>query len=194
MNNLMMEPCFREKSKWTSSRKEAVLRAKKYLHEELVDQIPVLADLRRALEELAVFQAPPATSVPAPLVIEHVATIHEAIVKAATTPEGAWAALIERQKACMCPQGTPVLGAAAPTVASPVSPDPVMAEVAEALSSKATEDLVARPTCPVCGRAATKRCSRCKSEWYDSKECQVRDWARHKQTCEQVVEKLSKLS
>lgn len=193
LNNLMADPTFRAKSKWSSSRKESVLRAKRFLRDDIIDQIPVLADLKRSLEELTIFDAPPATSIPASVVIEHTATMRESILKAAQSPPGAWGELVKAQIAEMVPEKrVPEPGAAPP--ASPSPADSVIAEVAGALTSKATEDLVARPQCPVCGRPATKRCSRCKSEWYDSRECQVLDWTKHKTACEQIVEKLGKLS
>lgn len=34
--------------------------------------------------------------------------------------------------------------------------------------------------CALCSKEATKRCSRCKSTWYCSTECQKQDWKNHK--------------
>jgi predicted Zn-ribbon and HTH transcriptional regulator len=48
------------------------------------------------------------------------------------------------------------------------------------------------PTCAGCGLAASKRCSTCKSEWYCSKECQVKRWKQHKPMCKQLAD-LNKL-
>ena len=39
------------------------------------------------------------------------------------------------------------------------------------------------PKCANCGKDATQRCSRCKSEWYCSRECQVKRWKIHKELC-----------
>ena len=39
------------------------------------------------------------------------------------------------------------------------------------------------PKCANCGKDASQRCSRCKSEWYCSRECQVKRWKIHKQLC-----------
>lgn len=39
------------------------------------------------------------------------------------------------------------------------------------------------PKCAECGADATKRCSKCKSEWYCTRECQVKHWKAHKEMC-----------
>lgn len=44
--------------------------------------------------------------------------------------------------------------------------------------------LLRAPRCVVCGELATKRCSRCKHEWYCRRQCQVEHWPRHKKACD----------
>ncbi|XP_075985801.1 zinc finger MYND-type containing 10 [Anticarsia gemmatalis] len=41
--------------------------------------------------------------------------------------------------------------------------------------------------CAKCGDKATKKCSRCKSEWYCGRECQVQQWPKHKELCDQFA-------
>lgn len=48
------------------------------------------------------------------------------------------------------------------------------------------------PTCIKCGEIATKRCSRCQSAWYCSRECQVADWKGHKPSCDILQAELTK--
>ena len=38
-----------------------------------------------------------------------------------------------------------------------------------------------------CGKLANSRCSRCKSEWYCSKECQIKKWKEHKTVCKTLA-------
>ncbi|CAG5055031.1 unnamed protein product [Parnassius apollo] len=45
--------------------------------------------------------------------------------------------------------------------------------------------------CAECGDKASKKCSRCKTEWYCGRECQVQHWPKHKKICDQF-EKLNK--
>ncbi|CAB3229726.1 unnamed protein product [Arctia plantaginis] len=41
--------------------------------------------------------------------------------------------------------------------------------------------------CAKCGDKATKKCSRCKTEWYCGRECQVQQWPKHKEICDQFA-------
>ena len=43
------------------------------------------------------------------------------------------------------------------------------------------------PICAQCGKLANSRCSRCKSEWYCSKECQIKKWKEHKTVCKTLA-------
>jgi len=42
------------------------------------------------------------------------------------------------------------------------------------------------PKCASCGDPATQRCSKCKEEWYCSRECQLKRWKDHKKICAMV--------
>ena len=51
------------------------------------------------------------------------------------------------------------------------------------------EELVSGPPkCAVCGEPASKRCSRCRNEWYCGRECQVKQWKKHKPTCDIIAD------
>ncbi|XP_021207310.2 zinc finger MYND domain-containing protein 10 isoform X2 [Bombyx mori] len=41
--------------------------------------------------------------------------------------------------------------------------------------------------CAKCGEKACKKCSRCKTEWYCGRECQVQQWPKHKELCDQYA-------
>ena len=49
------------------------------------------------------------------------------------------------------------------------------------------EQLIDEPAkCAECGQPAPKRCSRCQSEWYCRRECQVKNWSKHKKACDMI--------
>lgn len=52
-----------------------------------------------------------------------------------------------------------------------------------AMQSHSIEKESLPPTCHVCAKPATNKCSRCKSTWYCSTECQKADWQKHKVSC-----------
>eukprot|EP00026_Physarum_polycephalum_P006047 Phypoly_transcript_06087.p1 GENE.Phypoly_transcript_06087~~Phypoly_transcript_06087.p1 ORF type:complete len:611 (+),score=75.80 Phypoly_transcript_06087:61-1833(+) len=75
-------------------------------------------------------------------------------------------------------------------------PDKSVAEYAEVLLTKVgtlsgeigtIERKCSSTTCEV-RSDKLKKCSQCSSAWYCSKECQVNDWAQHKQACMQLKE------
>lgn len=55
--------------------------------------------------------------------------------------------------------------------------------VSEVYTIENMEYFMDDPKCANCGKDATSRCSRCKSEWYCSRECQVKRWKSHKDMC-----------
>jgi hypothetical protein len=55
--------------------------------------------------------------------------------------------------------------------------------------SSAFEEFLEPPKCAKCGKPAGQRCSRCKSDWYCSRECQVASWKSHKPICDLLSKK-----
>lgn len=51
------------------------------------------------------------------------------------------------------------------------------------VSQKDLEALLDKKTCAKCGKHADLRCTRCKTTYYCSKECQKADWPTHKRSC-----------
>ena len=61
--NLVVDPNVRRRYHFTSYRKNVVLRIRKYLNETCVDQIPVLVDLQRSLDEMTLSDGPSAAEI-----------------------------------------------------------------------------------------------------------------------------------
>ena len=58
LHTLLSNPGCREKYQYTTWRKEQILKARKFLNEVLVDQIPPLSEVQRALDELSFLEPP----------------------------------------------------------------------------------------------------------------------------------------
>ena len=86
--NLLCEGSVRQRYPVHSFRKEQILRVRKYLNATLVDQLPVLADLQRVLDELVLMDAPAATAGSSSgfFVLEQVAEVRERMLKETDWP------------------------------------------------------------------------------------------------------------
>ena len=65
-----------------------------------------------------------------------------------------------------------------------IKPDEEMKEFEEVYNYHLLDEFMEKPTCGKCGKLATQRCSRCKTEWYCGRECQVQAWKSHKDVCD----------
>ncbi|GLE03505.1 hypothetical protein PINS_up012407 [Pythium insidiosum] len=91
----------REHYEVTSFRKQQLLRLRKYLHELLVDQLPLLADVQRYLDELAIVR-PPATASAArsaSLVLEALPQVRESMLRTFRRSFGAIAERVDAASA-----------------------------------------------------------------------------------------------
>ena len=59
-----------------------------------------------------------------------------------------------------------------------------MERIMKLYSSDVFEQFMEDPKCSNCGKVATQRCSKCKNQWYCSRECQLKQWKAHKALCE----------
>ena len=81
LNNLLLDRDCRSKYTWTEHTRNSVMRLSKYFNELLIDQLPVLSQLRRFVETLA-FAPPPASSEPRAIVIEQVSQVRAGMMSA----------------------------------------------------------------------------------------------------------------
>jgi hypothetical protein len=163
IHNLVLDPECRARYQLTSFRKDTLLRIRRFLNEVVFDQVPPLANLLRTLEELSIQgQFNGGEDVRStPFVVELIAEIHETLVQ---TYEGRYAEIAEEQKKSVFVQET-------------------QAELRGMCDLFAMPDEVST-VCAYCRADATERCSRCKQEWYCSRECQVKHWKTHKPLCD----------
>ena len=69
----------RKRYELSSFRKDTILRARKYMNEILLDQLPVLADVQRYLDQLVIMEVPPAAKSSA-FILETVPEVRDGLV------------------------------------------------------------------------------------------------------------------
>lgn len=70
--HLICKKEFRESYHFHSFRKSTLLRVRKYLNEVMLDQLPVLADVQRFMDEIAIVDMPAPTSFGSSLMMQQV--------------------------------------------------------------------------------------------------------------------------
>ena len=88
--NLMCDTDCRRRYHLNCHRKDTILRARKYLNGVILDQLPVLAQVQRYLDELVVLEAPHAPAMGPSLVLEQVPVIYDSLNR---RPSSQWDAL-----------------------------------------------------------------------------------------------------
>lgn len=68
-------------------------------------------------------------------------------------------------------------------------PDEALKNIMKLYGSDVFDQFDDDPKCAACGESAAHRCSKCKNEWYCSRECQLTRWKEHKKMC-QIMTKI----
>mmetsp|Transcript_21835 Transcript_21835/g.35090 ORF Transcript_21835/g.35090 Transcript_21835/m.35090 type:complete len:488 (+) Transcript_21835:50-1513(+) len=181
--NLLMDATCANKYELSAFRRNEILKLKPYLLPQIIDQLPMLKDLRRTLEELGIMnlQTSSNTALSNPLQSE----VEKKLCFVEILPEFRENILSKDFKAIAKEQ----LGS---TFNADDYADDDRKHDMEVLcriynNFDGIEDiLMEAPLCAQCGHEAEKRCSRCKSEWYCSRQCQVKAWKKHKKMCDAV--------
>ena len=154
-------------------RQSQLLRLRKYFSETLYDQIPQMTNFYRSLEEMALMTYNNTLSVN-PFIVEMVPVLsNSAMFK------------LSEEKA-------KEIGELVVNKYFKISEKELREElepVNDIYNLDNIEYFMDDPKCANCGKDATSRCMRCKSEWYCSRECQVKRWKMHKPLC-QTLSKL----
>jgi len=142
------------------------MKLSKYFNELLIDQLPILSEMRRLVETLA-FSAPASGTESRSVVIEQIPELRNNIL------QNDFEAIASQFKSKMQNE-------------SPEDQKAEMTELAAMYDMLNVEDFMEDPKCAVCGEPAEKRCSKCKMEWYCGRKCQVAAWKKHKPFCEMI--------
>jgi len=166
--HLLMDSKWQEKYEITDSRKSHLLKLRSFLTAVLIDQLPVLGEMQRYLEHLAIMEPPRRNT--KDVLIEQVPEIYDNLMAGG---KGKWKQIASDQLQNYLNLGEADLRKQAK-------------RWMETYNFDVIENLVAPPKCVVCGQQAAKRCSQCHQEWYCRRECQVQHWPKHKTVCDML--------
>lgn len=173
--NLLLRPECQQKYNINNFTRGQLLKLRSYLTEVLIDQLPNLVELQRFLSHLSMSEpAPPKKE----LILEQVPEVWDSIIRESS---GKWKAIAKHQVKHAFSPSDSELRHQAQRWAQTYNMDVIEALVPD------------KPKCGSCGAEAAKRCSRCQSEWYCNRQCQVSHWQKHKTTCDLVSESMKKI-
>jgi len=170
--NLVMNQDNNKKYEITEYRQNQLLRLRKYFTEVLYDQIPQMMNLYRSLENMSLMTYSNTLTVN-PFIVEMVPILsgnkmfkltEDQINKIGNHIVKNYFENLSKEK-----------------LAKELEP------VNEIYNLDNIEYFMEDPICAQCGKLANSRCSRCKSEWYCSKECQIKRWKEHKTVCKTLA-------
>ncbi|XP_069592159.1 zinc finger MYND domain-containing protein 10 isoform X2 [Ranitomeya imitator] len=173
--NLLLRPECQRKYHIDSFTRGQLLKLRSHLTEVLIDQLPNLSELQRFLSHLSVSDAAPPKK---ELILEQVPEVYDSIIR---EDSGKWKAIAKHQIKHNFSPSDSELRQQAQRWAQTYNMDVMEALVPE------------KPKCGSCGAEAAKRCARCQSERYCTRQCQVSHWQKHKKACDLVSAAMKKM-
>ncbi|XP_053618333.1 zinc finger MYND domain-containing protein 10 [Plodia interpunctella] len=177
LRQLLLEPRLAHYYVIDDCRRSAFCKIQSKITEEMLDQIPPLGELKNFLCRLSVgdyspMQQPNGAKNPGCTLIQVVPQIKEAYMKQVHRRTKTVA---KAQLGCFQMDGSDE-----------------SREMAKKLLESYTSDAALAmdgggAKCAKCGDKASKKCARCKQEWYCGRECQVQQWPKHKDICDQFA-------
>ena len=171
--NLVMNQDNNKKYEITEYRQNQLLRLRKYFTEDLYDQIPQMMNLYRSLENMSLMTYGNTLTVN-PFIVEMIPILSANKIFKLTEDE--------IKKIGNYVMKNHFENLTREKLAKELEP------VNEIYNLDNIEYFMEDPVCAQCGKLANSRCSRCKSEWYCSKECQIKRWKEHKTVCKALAE------
>ena len=166
--NLVMNQDNNKKYEMTEYRQNQLLRLRKFFSDTLYDKIPQMLNLYRSLEQMSLMTYGNSLTVN-PFIVEMIPVLSNNKLFKLSDEES-----------------TKIGNEIVKKYFENLSKEELRKElepINEIYNVDNMEYFMDDPKCANCGKDASQRCSRCKSEWYCSRECQVKRWKIHKQLC-----------
>ncbi|KAG7205046.1 hypothetical protein KM043_005427 [Ampulex compressa] len=168
LRELLLNPKCAPYYEITEHRLAHLLKLQKYLHEDTLDQISPLLDLKRWLSYLNI--SPSHSRATRGVNVEIMPQIKSSIVE---KYHKKWKKLAKHQSKYMFTKDIEYIKNSAQILSDAYDLDKL--------------DCIDTKQCFLCTEIAKKRCSKCKEAWYCGRECQVKDWENHRITCEKIT-------
>lgn len=163
--NMFMSQEANRKYEITTFRKSNLLRLRKYINESLLDQLPMLGGMLRALEEMSMM-GESAIGEKNSFIVQQMPELRTNITKGKD-----WQKVMKYQLDKFFKE------------TKDGKPDDDLKSLMCLYGSDVFDQFDDDPKCAGCGEPAAHRCSKCKIEWYCSRECQLSRWKEHKKMC-----------
>jgi len=167
--NMFMSADTSRKYEITTFRKQNLIRLRKYMNEVLLDQLPMLTPMLRGLEEMNLMADTNVQSKNS-FIVQTLPEIRTKLLAGKN-----WGQIAKTQMEKYFHKD-----------AAGAKED--LDRIMNLYSSDVFEEFLDDPKCEECGDAATQRCSLCKLAWYCSRDCQLRQWKKHKPICKMFQE------
>ncbi|XP_034480954.1 zinc finger MYND domain-containing protein 10 homolog isoform X2 [Drosophila innubila] len=170
------------------------------LHETLLDQLPVLIELKQFISRLTL--SGNTANKKQNLVLEDLPQIQEGLIKEVER-DGGFYQIAQSQDGVFLNNNREEISALATKLSNAYGTE-ILCELEQHLAdlelqkpeAKSGESNVAAAAggedeekthkCGSCQKAAKKKCANCKQVHYCSRECQLKDWPTHKDTCKAI--------
>eukprot|EP01084_Bolivina_argentea_P292451 502760_1 len=177
--NLLLDKICANKYELNGFRKNEILKLKKYLLPQIIDQLPILKGLKRTLEELNILNIDEINS------SLNSNNINKKLMFVEIVPEFRANLLLKDFNNIAKQQLLSIFNVNKYDESDRKMDLEILSRIYNNFDG--LEDmLLEQPICAKCGQNAQNRCSKCKSEWYCSRKCQVKSWKKHKIICQQI--------
>ncbi|XP_065166951.1 zinc finger MYND domain-containing protein 10 [Atheta coriaria] len=167
LRHLLLDKAFNTYYPITDSRKSHLMKIAPLLNPIVIDQMSPLLELKQFLFHLSVYN--PQSAAKKPLLMETILEVKNNIIQQG---HGQWKKIAKAQiDVIFC------------------NDKEKLAQIAQKLSAAYNTDVIekfegnASGECALCGQPAIQRCSKCRKDFYCSRQCQVSHWQSHKDKC-----------
>lgn len=167
--NMFMTADSARKYEITTFRKQNMMRLRKFMNEMLLDQLPMLTPMLRGLEEMNLMADTNVQSKNS-FIVQTLPEIRSKLMAGKN-----WRQIAQTQAEKFFNKNA-------------ASAKEDLNRIMNLYTQDVFEEFMDDPKCEECGDPATMRCSKCKLAWYCSRDCQLRQWKKHKPICKMFTE------